>query len=381
MLLLEHQGKSLLRRFGIATPPGVVVHDEDELREAMADGRPKILKVQVASGGRGKAGGIVTVASEAEALGAYGRLRQLKIGGERCEAVLVEDRAAFDRERYMAVQIESGRLLLLIAARGGVDIETITEHDPANIRTLEIDAAEGPDRAALEAAFAAVGFSPALWPQYAEIARRLYDLARACDAATVEINPLVEMADGTLLALDARVFLDETALARQPELAALRLTTAEVSKPTAPKPSSKQNPSGGAIGLIGFGSGLNITFMDWIATLGGSVGVLVDIDAMVTGGHAEAGFAAAFAHMDHDPAVRSVLLCIISCGNKMDDVVRAMIGAIAARPPDAKPLILHLRGNRMRYAQPLLDAAGLSNSASLASAISDVVAIAAQARP
>ncbi len=75
MLLLEHQGKSLLRRFGIATPPGVVVHDEDELREAMADGRPKVLKVQVASGGRGKAGGIVTVASEAEALGAYGRLR------------------------------------------------------------------------------------------------------------------------------------------------------------------------------------------------------------------------------------------------------------------------------------------------------------------
>lgn len=381
MLLLEHQGKSLLGRFGIATPTGVVVRDEVALRRAMADGHPKVLKVQVASGGRGKAGGIVTVESVAESLAAYERLRLLEVGGLRSASVLVEARAAFARERYMAVQIESGRLLLLVAARGGVDIETITEHDPANVRSIEFDAVAGPDQAALDEAFAALGYPLALWPQYAQISRRLYDLARSCDAATVEINPLVETVDGALLALDARVFIDETALARQPELAALRPIAATAGNTTVQKPAFKQNPSGGAIGLIGFGSGLNITFMDWIATLGGQVGVLVDIDAMVTGGHAEAGFAAAFEHMDRDPAIRSVLLCIISCGNKMDDVVRAMIAATAKRPPGAKPLILHLRGNRMQFAQPMLDAAGLANSASLASAITDVVAAAAEPRP
>lgn len=378
MLLLEHQGKTLLNRFGIATPAGRVVDDTQALRRAMADGRPKVLKAQVASGGRGKAGGIVTVASEAEALTAFERLRHLQIGGQRCEAILVEERATIARERYMAIQIESGRLLLLIAAQGGVDIETITADDPGNVRTIELDALAGPDRSVLEEAFAALDLPPALWPQYAEIARCLHALARGADAATVEINPLVETPDDRLIALDARIFIDETALARQPALADLRPAAAGSDPSLVPKPSFKQSPSGGAIGLIGFGSGLNITFMDWIATLGGQVGVLVDIDAMVTGGHAEAGFAAAFAHMDRDPAVRAVLLCIISCGNKMDDVVRAMIAAIATRPRDAKPLVLHLRGNRMRQAQPLLDAAALANSTSLASAINEVVAAAAE---
>jgi succinyl-CoA synthetase beta subunit len=146
-----------------------------------------------------------------------------------------------------------------------------------------------------------------------------------------------------------------------------------------PKPAFKDNPAGGSIGLIGFGSGLNLTFMDWLAALGGTVGTLVDIDAMVTGGRAEAGFAAAFAHMDRNPAIRAVLLCIISCGNRMDDVASAMIAAHGARSAAAKPVIFYLRGNRMSWAQELLDAAGVNNSRTLAAAVTDVLA-AAQAR-
>lgn len=381
MLLLEYQGKALLRRFGIATPDSVVTRDDAGLAEAMADGRPKVLKAQVATGGRGKAGGIVAVDSLDAARAAYHRLRELPIGGHRAEAILVEDRMAFGSERYAAIRIDGGKLQLMLAAKGGVDIETVTGNDPANVRTIEIDAVEGPDAGALAGVFKSLGFPAPLWPEYARIVRRLYELSRASDAATVEINPLVETPDGKLLALDARVYIDETALARQPELAAMRPRQVGADLTGMPKPSFKPNPAGGSIGLIGFGSGLNLTFMDWIATLGGQVGVLVDIDAMVTGGHAEAGFAAAFAHMDETPAIRSILLCIISCGNKMDDVVRAMLAALDKRPPNAKPLTLHLRGNRMPLAQPLLNANGLANSTSLSAAVTAVVADAREGRP
>jgi succinyl-CoA synthetase beta subunit len=380
MLLLEHQGKALLARFGIAIPGSMLVRDVADLQAAMADGHPKVFKAQVAAGGRGKAGGIVAVDRLDAAIAAYRRLQELTIGGHRVEAILVESRVTFAAERYVAIQVDSGRLQLMLAARGGVDIEAITEHDPSNIRTIEVDVVAGPNAATLTAAFEDLGFPTHLWPDYERIARQLYRLARACDAATVEINPLVETPEGRVLALDARVFIDETALARQPALAALRPRSPDAGAPTAPKPSFRTNPAGGSIGLIGFGSGLNITFMDWIATLGGRVGVLVDIDAMVTGGQARAGFAAAFEHMDRDPAVRSILLCIISCGNRMDEVVEAMIAALGERPAAAKPLILHLRGNRMRFAEPLLAAAGLTNSASLAAAVTNVVAAATERR-
>ena len=373
MLLLEHQGKALLRRHGIATPKGSVVTDEAALAEAVGDGTPKVLKAQVAAGGRGKAGGIRFAAGRDEALAAFAALRAMTVGGHRVGEVLVEERVDFVRERYAAIQVESGRLWLLFAGRGGVDIEKITEHDAANLRAVEVDVLEGPDKAELGETFAELGFPRLLWGAYEEIAQKLFTLARASDAITVEINPMVETPDGRLVALDARVFLDEAALARQPDLAALLREESASGGPASSGPRFKANPEGGSIGLIGFGSGLNLTLMDWIASLGGKVGTLVDVDAMVTGGRAAEGFTAALQHMDQNPFIKAALVPIISCGNKMDDVVQALITALQARPRDAKPVILHLRGNRMSRAQPLLDQAGLNNTASLAEAIDDLV--------
>jgi succinyl-CoA synthetase beta subunit len=374
MLLLEHHGKALLRRHGIPTPDGRLVSDEASLPEAMTGGG-KVLKAQVAVGGRGKAGGIRFADDASEALAAYRALRNSTIAGHPVQAVWVEDRIAIARERYVGIQVENGRLLLVLAARGGVDIEEITAGDAANLRALELNVLDGPDPAAMQKVFADLGFAEALWRAYEHVARRLFTLARSCDAATAEINPLVETLDGKLVALDARIFLDETALGRQPELAALRSETHEDAKSSPLGPSFRDNPEGGSIGLIGFGSGLNITFMDWLATIGGTVGTLVDIDAMVTGGRPEVGFAAAFEHMDRRPGIHAVLLCIISCGNRMDDVVRAMIAAHRARSADAKPVVFYLRGNRMRFAQKLLDAAGIRNSPTLAAAVANVVAL------
>lgn len=374
MLLLEHQGKSLLRRYGIATPSGVVIESEAALAEAFDSSLPVVLKAQVAAGGRGKAGGILFARDAGEALAAYRTLRRMTVGGHAVETVLVEERTVFAHERYAAIQIENGRLWLLFGAGGGVDIETITAGNAANIQRIEVSALDGPDAKVLRRAFAALGIAEAFWPAYEAVAHQLFRLTRDLDIATAEINPLVETTDGRLIALDARMFPDETALGRQQELAALVPAASEKSTVAMPSPSFKTNPEGGSIGLIGFGSGLNITFMDWVERLGGKVGRLVDIDAMVTGGHGEAGFAAAFAHMDQSPDIRTVLLCIISCGNRMDDIVRAMRAALANRSAQAKPVTFYLRGNRMSHAEEMLEAGRIKNSPSLAAALTGVVA-------
>ncbi len=374
MLLLEHQGKALLRRYGIATPDGVVIESEVGLEDTVAAGLPVVLKAQVAAGGRGKSGGILFASDAEEALAAYRRLRLMTIGGHPVEAVIVEERTAFAHERYAAIQIENGRLWLLFGAEGGVDIETITAGDAGNIQRIEVSVLHGPDAGSLRRAFAALGFAERLWPAYEDVARKLFRLARDLDIVTAEINPLVETDDGRLIALDARIFTDGTALGRHPELAALLPKASQLSASAIPTPSFKANPEGGSIGLIGFGSGLNITFMDWIDRLGGKVGRLVDIDAMVTGGHGEEGFAAAFGHMDENPDIRSVLLCFISCGNRMDDIVRVMRTALEKRTTHAKPITFYLRGNRMNFAGEMLETGRIKNSPSLAAALAEVVA-------
>lgn len=374
MLLLEHQGKALLRDYGIDVPRGTVVTDEAALLAVISRGGGKVLKAQVATGGRGKAGAVRFADGESEARAAYAALRAMTVGGHAVDAILVEDRIAFERERYAGVQVENGRLSLLFARRGGVDIETITAGDPANFRAIDVDVVDGPDAVKLRETFAMLGYREALWPSYEAIAGKLLSLARGRDLTMVEINPLVETANGALIALDARVVLDETALDRQPGLAALLPRSPDASGAAKTRLQFKDNPAGGSIALIGFGSGLNITLMDWIASEGGSVGTLVDIDAMVTGGQGEAGFTGALDHMEQAPAIRSGLVTIISCGNRMDDIVGALLAALRNRPPLTKPLVLHLRGHRMAVAQGLLDEAGLRNTASLAAAVAEVVA-------
>ncbi|MEZ5925886.1 MAG: ATP-grasp domain-containing protein [Hyphomicrobiaceae bacterium] len=373
MLLLEHQGKALLRRYGIATPIGSVVEDETGLLEAVGEGEVVILKAQVAAGGRGKAGGIMVATGGEEARRALARLQGMTIAGHEVRQVLIEERIAFACERYLGIQIDNGRLWLLLAARGGIDVEAVTRQDAQNLRTIELNVLDGPQSAELLEAFAGLGLERALWPAYSEVIDRLFRLSRESDAVTAEINPLVETRDGRLVALDARIFVDETALARHPEFDVLQSADQVGGDAAADAPRFKDNPAGGSIGLIGFGSGLNITLMDWIALAGGQVGTLVDIDAMVTGGRGEAGFAAAFARMDDDPAIRAVLVCIISCGNRMDDVVQQLVAACRRRRAVAKPITLYLRGNRMSEARPLLDEAGLRNSRSLSDAVNALV--------
>src|SRR5688572_2517130 len=373
MLLLEHQGKALLRKHGIQTPRGVVVGDADALAAALQELPERlVLKAQIAGGGRGKSSGIAFAASRAETLAAFDTLRGSRINGYAVDSVLVEERVAFADERYAGILIQDGEIRLLFARHGGVNIEDITAADASNLQSFPVDPVDGPDTAQFREVFARLGYAPVYHKAYERIGRALFLLCQACDATMVEINPLVELIDGRLLALDAHILIDDAALGRQPEIAALQPIAGK-----ARRLPFRENLDGGTIGLIGLGGGLNVTLVDWIADGGAQVAALVDIDDAIGAGQATQGFAAALEAFDRHPSIKSILVNVITCGYRLDDIVTGLVAALAERETSrAKPTILHLRGNAMARTPELLATAGQINSASLAAAIQDVIAAA-----
>ena len=373
MLLLEHHGKALLRKHGIQTPRGVAVGDADALAAALQDLPERlVLKAQIAGGGRGKSGGIAFATGRAETLAVFDTLRGSRINGHAVDSVLVEERIAFADERYAGILIQDGEIRLLFARHGGVDIEDVTAADASNLQSFPVDPVDGPNAAQFRDCLARLGYAPERHAAYERIGRALFVLCQACDATMAEINPLVELADGRLLALDARILIDDAALDRQPEIAALRSIAGKASRLP-----FRENPEGGTIGVIGLGGGLNVTLMDWIADGGAQVAALVDIDDAIGAGQAAQGFAAALEAFDRHPSIKSILVNVITCGYRLDDIVTGLVAALAKRnSSSAKPTILHLRGNAMARTPDLLAAAGQTNSASLTAAIADVIAAA-----
>lgn len=380
MLLLEHHGKALLRTRRIPTPSGVVVKDLNALEQAIGAMPPRlVLKAQIAGGGRGKSGGIAFARNPGEVRAAFAALRESRVSGHPVEAVLVEEWIAFERERYAGIVIDGGEIRLLFARSGGVDIEEISAADPGNLAAMAVDPIEGPAAGQFADCFDRLGYAPEYRAAYEQVGRGLFALSRAFDATMIEINPLVELSDSRLLALDARISIDDAALDRQPEIAAMQPRPGVAAR--APGGFAglrfRENPEGGAIGLIGLGGGLNVTLMDWIADAGSKVATLVDIDEAIGSGHARQGFATALDAFDRNPSIRSVLINIITCGYRLDDIVAALLPALERRAaPRAKPVILHLRGNGMAKTPAMLAAAGRTNSAAIAAAIAAVIAAA-----
>jgi succinyl-CoA synthetase beta subunit len=253
--------------------------------------------------------------------------------------------------------------------------------DPSNFHELIIDPIVGPTSLQLDECFEKLDVPRDRRAAYEDVAQKLLQIGRDCDATMVEINPLVELPDGSLVALDARVAVDDAALARRPEIADMlgNLNPAD-GGPGGLRPSAeagllslRRNPQGGAIGLIGLGGGLNMTLMDWIASAGSAVGAVIDIDPALAEGKAEAGFIGAFGDLDRDPSIRAILVNVITCGYRLDDIVYALARALRGRNPDAKPVVLHLRGNGMEATPKFLNAAGRRNSASLRHAVAEIV--------
>jgi succinyl-CoA synthetase beta subunit len=302
----EHAAKSLvLTPAGIAVPRGVLCVSAKEAAAAPAQIGPCVVKAQVPTGKRGKAGGIKPAATPKEAERVAAQILGMRIGEYTVERLLVEEQGKIAREFYAAVlpDTEARKPLILFSTEGGIDIEEIAAAKPQAIRRLLVDMGASPSAEDITAMLSGLDLDAAE-AQIAQILQQLYAVYRSRDAELVEINPLALLADGRVVALDCKFVLDDSALYRQPELAkggaAAAMTVLEKRGAEA---GLKLIQLDGNVGVLANGAGLTMTTMDVIRHFGGKPANFLEI-----GGEAYTKSEIALDLVLSNPGVKSLVI-------------------------------------------------------------------------
>ncbi len=376
MKLHEYQARDLLARFGIpVTGGGVAVTPAEARAIAEQIGGPVVVKAQVHVGGRGKAGGVKIAQNPDEAEQVAGQILGMNIKGLTVEKVLVAEAVSYEREIYLSAILDRGskRVMMIASAEGGVEIEEVARTNPEAIIKIPAHPTMGLlDFQARELAFR-IGLRDGKQArQFAQIASALYRVFVQSDASLVEINPLVIKADGSLLALDSKILLDESGLFRHPELAALRDPSAE---PEAERRAREAEITfiklDGNIGCMVNGAGLAMATMDVIKLSGGEPANFLDIG----GGANKEKVKAALQIILSDPNVKAVLFNIFGGITRVDEVARGIIAALEEVPTNV-PMVARLVGTNEEIGRALLAEANLIPAATLAEGARKAVAAA-----
>lgn len=369
MLLTENESKSILAEAAIAVPSGMMVRSADTVPAINAF--PVAVKAQVASGGRGLAGGVVKANSQDEVVAAVARILRMEFDGARPEAVLVEPWLALDRELYLSVAVDgsAGGYVVLYSPEGGVRVEQgaplvrYAVGHPENFRAHKM-------RLLMRDAET----DATTRERVISMAQALLRLAHSRDLVTVEINPLAKLSDNKLVALDAKVVVDESAQFRSALIASAVDRAIQAESPMI-RDALEQRLMlvwlKGAIGLISGGAGMTMAAMDMLHAAGGSAACFLDCSANPT----PAGYEMAFRLLDAQPQVTAILVAIFGGGTHMDRVARVMVGLMAKRQ-SAKPVVFRLNGTNGQAVAPIFAAAGLTNHLLLEDAVTEVVAVA-----
>ena len=382
MKIHEYQAKQLLKQYGVPVPQGQVASNADEVREvAMMLGKRVVIKGQVHSGGRGKAGAVKLAndANEAEAIGKdlIGKTLFFAQAGAdlKVSRVLVEEALDIDKEIYLAVTQDRARQrdVLIVSTQGGMDIEEVAHNNPADIARLSIDPLLGlPDYACRQVLFDAK-FDKALIAKTVPFLKALYAAYIGTDATLAEINPLVVTKDGTLIAGDAKWDIDENALFRHPEFKAFQdegemdPIEAEAHR----RGIQYVRLEGGDIGIIGNGAGLVMTTMDEVKRAGGQPADFLDIGG---GAKAEA-VTSSLEIILSDPNVKGVLFNIFGGITRGDEVAKGIIEGV--KTLDVKvPIVIRLAGTRAAEGAELLKTTNLVPAETMQEAAAKIVELA-----
>jgi succinyl-CoA synthetase beta subunit len=353
--LLEYQGKQLLAESGIRTPAGMVVTDPDRAAEVAASlGGRVVLKSQVPSGKRGKAGGIAFAEGDDEVRAEAGRLLGSDIGGALVRELLVEQSVPIEQELYLAILNDpaSKGPLVLFSASGGMDVEEINASAPGAVRRLRLDIQAG---ISVEQALVLVadnGFSSAMCDELAATLVRMYELYRKVDAELVEINPLVLTTGGDVIALDSKLALDPGALARHEELAA-RFGSHGTESGTELEHRGRELglqfiELDGDVGVLANGAGLTMTTLDTVTYYGGHPANFLEI-----GGDAYTKAVPALRMVLDNPRVRSLLVNFCGAFARTDVMTGGVIEAIKELRPDV-PMFFTIHGTGEQEAVRML---------------------------
>ncbi len=355
MDLLEHEGKALLRSFGVRTPRGGLADTPAAAAEqARQLGGPCVVKAQVPIGGRGKAGGILRAQDAAAVAAAARRILAMSIRGHAVAEVLVEEAVDVSEELYMAILLDRAarRPLLLLSRRGGMDIEQLAAQEPDALASVHIDPAFGWSDYVARTACAALGIAAAR--VIGELGARLWQAFRASEATLLEINPLT-IVEGEALALDAKVSVDNAALFRHPELAGSRgaAPTDPLERLAAEKglPYVRLN---GQVGVLGNGAGLVMSTLDLIAEVGGAAANFLDIG----GGASAQRIVDAFEVVLADQRSAVVFVNVFGGITRCDEVARGLLLAFEQLRP-ALPVVVRLAGTNAEEGLAMLAGARL----------------------
>ncbi len=386
MNLHEYQSKALFERYHIPIPKGVTVNAPQAVTAACATlgGSRWAVKAQVHAGGRGKAGGVVLVDSveraEAEAerlLGSRLVTHQSGAEGLPIGALLIEAPTEIARELYMSVLVdrETRQVLFMASAAGGMDIEQVAAETPERILLARVHPAAGLMPYHVRRLGYGLGLDKAQIKALGALMDGVYRLFRESDASLVEINPLVVTRSGELIALDAKINLDDNALYRHPDLEAQRDASQEDPREAAAKAHELNYISlDGDIGCMVNGAGLAMATMDLVQLHGGTPANFLDVG----GGATAERVAEAFKLILSDPKVRAVLVNIFGGIVRCDLIAEGIIQAVR-QVGVSVPVVVRLEGTNAAQGLEMLAQSGLAleTAGSLAEAADKVVAAAA----
>ncbi|KOV86162.1 MULTISPECIES: ADP-forming succinate--CoA ligase subunit beta [unclassified Streptomyces] len=350
MDLYEHQARQLFQDHGIPVPRAEVARSPKEAREiARRLGGRAVVKAQVKTGGRGKAGGVRLVADPAAAELTARQILGMDINGHRVRTLMLAEPVDIAEEFYVSYVLDraAGGFLAIASAQGGVDIEEVAANHPEAVARIPVDRAEGVTSAKAGEIASAAG----LPPQTADVLIRLWQVLVDEDALLVEVNPLVRTAQGHVLALDGKVTLDDNARFRQTRWGAEAEEYRDPLETEAAARGINYVKLDGEVGIIGNGAGLVMSTLDVVAGCGARPADFLDIG----GGASAEVMADALSVVLADPAVRSVLVNVFGGITACDTVADGILAAVDRIQP-TKPLVVRLDGNNAARGRAILDA-------------------------
>jgi succinyl-CoA synthetase beta subunit len=371
----EFQAKDILRAEGVPIPPGEVATSVEQV-EAIAKkiGGMVVVKAQVHTGGRGKAGGVKLAKTAEEARQVAGKILGMQINGLTVHQVLVTSAADIASEAYVGIILDraSKKPVFMVSPAGGIDIEEVAARTPEKIMKLPIDTRYGlqPYQASELGFFL---FDDVKKVRAAtKIMMALYQAFMKNDASLAEINPLVVTPDGEVLALDAKISVDDNALDRHPELVKLRDETAEEPSEVDARHSNLTFIKlEGDVGCVVNGAGLAMATMDLVKYYGGEPANFLDIG----GSSNPEKVVNALRIITSDPSVKVILFNIFGGITRTDDVANGIVTATKANPLKI-PIVIRLTGTNEEIAMTILTDNGFTASSDMDEAVQKAVALA-----
>jgi succinyl-CoA synthetase beta subunit len=361
MDLFEYQGKQLFKQFGIPVSDGRLATSAAEARAAAEEiGGPVVVKAQVLTGGRGKAGGVKLADDPEDAARKAEEIIGLDINGHVVEQVWVERASDIAKEYYLSITFDRGakRPLFMFTTQGGVEIEDVAASNPDALVRLHVDPLEGYQPWIARRLVYGAGVEDAgEQKQIADIIGKLYRCFVESDAMLTEINPLIVTPTGEVKALDSKFTVDDSALYRHEDIAALRDTSAtDPLEALAREKGVTYVKLDGSVGILGNGAGLSMSTVDVVVTAGGRPANFCDLGG---GGNAQ-GVVDALEVITRDPQVKSIFFNIFGGITRCDEVARGILEALDRMQIEI-PIVVRLDGTNAEEGRAILSKAAPAN--------------------